>query len=985
MDAWATYKANVLVPSIKSSNWYCLNTVNVMSYVPSMEKVFENAVTSFRNEQWRKSWLGFMRCATFILEELRNHPHWSRLSAEHKNRLMTVLATRSVSYAETCEKYMRSEFHIARQKAKEIKEAQEAKEKIIYRSSISMYVNGEKCSVPDTMDPHMRLVDFLRDVLGKTGTKIGCGEGGCGACSVLLSYEQDQNANDTTAPTHRVINSCLRSIASCDGAYITTVEGIGAKGPKQTIHPTQERLAQCNGSQCGFCSPGWVMNAYSMLMNDASPTSVQAVQDRFDGNLCRCTGFRSILHAFSSFVPSEEQKDEKKGHILAPYDAKKQQALANLPLPEDISPQQLNTPLHLEGGKHADWFAPNSLSELSTILQSIITDFLSFEFILGGSSRAVNKYYNGEVNRTSIGNIPPDAYVSLFRVKELHNVTVTTDGTLTAGSAVTLSTLISYLKSETKDPMFLQLSRHLSRVATLQVRNVGGWAGNLAMAKQFPTFPSDVLTTLATAGATLTIQRWNIPSDTTAKDAVKVSVVPTFEHLTVAAWAMEAKNMAFVDVIMSLTIPSSFQMQCHKLSDTAPRTSFSTYKLAKRQQNAHAIVNFACHLNMHPLDNTVLSATIFFHGDDKCALTHAISCCNVLLGKDITLDSTLAAALLALENDLNGGRSAYVVAASQALLYKSVLAAQPSPLPPSLLSATDWQLPRGISTGTEVWTPPDPAKEPPPAGLGRTKNTAILQCTGQAKYTSDFTSEQKQFGNGIVLHAVPVQSTRALAIISSLDPSVATNMDDIVRVIGAGDIDVTIGMVNDCGIEDVDNGGNASPEKIFVEVGGKVETTGQTIALVVGKTREAAKLAAQAMMDPATGGVVYQNVVDAKGVRIAPILSLDDAIAQKAFYVGEHCDLVEKLADGVKNIDDALASCEHVWQGTLRAGGQRHFYMETQRAFVRPTENEGLHVRSSTQGPTVTAKYVGRATGRNTSQVECEQVRAGVSININIT
>ena len=988
---WSDYKLTKLIPSIKASaNYHSLNPhIKITSYIPSMEKLFASAIELFQTKHFPSAWLKFMRCATFILEELRKHPKWSTLSTKETNRLMTVLATRSVTYAETCEKHMQMEFHTARKQDKEAKaaaaaeaaaeakkkateETKEANAQIIYRTSISMYVNGEKCQVPEDIDPHSRLVDYLRDTLGKTGTKIGCGEGGCGACSVLLSFESDT----ATTPTHRVINSCLRSIASCDGAYITTVEGIGAKGANKTMHPTQERLAQCNGSQCGYCSPGWVMNAYSMLMNDPSPTSVQNVQDRFDGNLCRCTGFRSILKAMSSFVPSEEKKDLNNGDTLAPYDAKQQQTIANLPLPVDISPQQLDTPLKLESvGQNATWYAPTSVTELNTVLQPLVTSKDNFEFVLGGTSRGVNKYYNGVVDGTSSGNTP-DTYISLFRVKELHAMTLT-NGNVTVGSAVTLSELIEMLQKDTNDSMHAQLARHLSRVANLQVRNVGGWAGNLCMSKKFPTFPSDVLTTLSTAGATVQIQRWTTTTDKTAA-ATSITtdktspppLTPTVEHLTVAAWAMEKQDASFVDVLMSLTIPSS-NTTLSLSSTTAPHISFTTYKLARRQQNAHAILNLGCCLKMDPIENTVMSATIYLHGDDKSSLTHATSCADALLGQDITKQTTLNVAIVALvEKDLNNGRSTYILAAAQSLLYKSILAAQPSSsLNPALISATNWQLPRGVSTGTEVWSPPDPSKEAPPAGTGFTKLRAPLQCTGQAKYTSDFTAGKTTN----LLHAVAVQSTRALATVTGIDATVATQFDGVMAVITAKDIDTSIGMINDCGIEAGDNG-NASPEQIFVPINGTVYSTGQTIALVVAKTRAAAKKAAIAMMDPSTKGVTFAPKTKNDPI---PILTLDDAIAQNSFYQGSHCALLERLQPNITSIDAAVAACAHSWKGTVRLGGQRHFYMETQRSVVTPTEAEGLHVRSSTQGVTVVAKMIAKVTGLQTHNVICEQTRAG--------
>ncbi len=120
-------------------------------------------------------------------------------------------------------------------------------------------------------------------------------QGGCGCCTVMLSYydQVDEKQRDVA------INSCLRPLCSIDGMAVTTVEGLG--NHIEGYHPIQQQLADNNGSQCGFCSPGMVMNMYSLLQNNPSPTKKQ-IEDHFDGNLCRCTGYRPILDAMNTFA-----------------------------------------------------------------------------------------------------------------------------------------------------------------------------------------------------------------------------------------------------------------------------------------------------------------------------------------------------------------------------------------------------------------------------------------------------------------------------------------------------------------------------------------------------------------------------------------------------------------------------------------------------------------------------------------------------------
>ncbi len=112
--------------------------------------------------------------------------------------------------------------------------------------------------------PEMTLLTYLRTVLGLCGTKLGCGEGGCGACTVMVSrYDGEQ-------VSHLSVNACLMPAVAVHGMSVTTVEGIGST--RTRLHAVQERIARAHGSQCGFCTPGIVMSMYALLRNDPEPT-----------------------------------------------------------------------------------------------------------------------------------------------------------------------------------------------------------------------------------------------------------------------------------------------------------------------------------------------------------------------------------------------------------------------------------------------------------------------------------------------------------------------------------------------------------------------------------------------------------------------------------------------------------------------------------------------------------------------------------------
>lgn len=134
----------------------------------------------------------------------------------------------------------------------------------------------------------------MRDALHLTGTKEGCNEGGCGACTVMVSkYDRDNNRIK-----HFGVVACLIPLCSVHGMAITTVEGIG--NTREKLHPVQERIAEAHGIQCGFCTPGFVMSMYALLRNDPTP-KLEDIEKAFQGNLCRCTGYRPIIDGYKTF------------------------------------------------------------------------------------------------------------------------------------------------------------------------------------------------------------------------------------------------------------------------------------------------------------------------------------------------------------------------------------------------------------------------------------------------------------------------------------------------------------------------------------------------------------------------------------------------------------------------------------------------------------------------------------------------------------
>jgi len=144
--------------------------------------------------------------------------------------------------------------------------------------TVTVIVNGTPRSAE--IDVRTTLADALRDVFGCTGVHLGCEQGACGACTVLLDS--------------RTVRSCLILAAQAEGAQITTIEGLAPAA--NTLHPLQEAFGAAHGLQCGFCTPGMILTAVELLAENPRPTRTE-VREAISGNLCRCTGYQNIVTA----------------------------------------------------------------------------------------------------------------------------------------------------------------------------------------------------------------------------------------------------------------------------------------------------------------------------------------------------------------------------------------------------------------------------------------------------------------------------------------------------------------------------------------------------------------------------------------------------------------------------------------------------------------------------------------------------------------
>ncbi|MHA7175967.1 (2Fe-2S)-binding protein [Arthrobacter sp. Sr24] len=165
-------------------------------------------------------------------------------------------------------------------------------------SSISITVDVDGVSYTDSVEPRLLLVQYLRGLLGKTGTLIGCDTTNCGACTVHLDGVS--------------VKSCTMFAVQADGHQVTTIEGMAQNGK---LAPLQEAFHQCHALQCGFCTPGMIMQSASLLKENPHPTETE-IREGLEGNLCRCTGYQNIVAAVKSVADGVQYDDS--GVSVAP-------------------------------------------------------------------------------------------------------------------------------------------------------------------------------------------------------------------------------------------------------------------------------------------------------------------------------------------------------------------------------------------------------------------------------------------------------------------------------------------------------------------------------------------------------------------------------------------------------------------------------------------------------------------------------------------
>jgi xanthine dehydrogenase small subunit len=333
-------------------------------------------------------------------------------------------------------------------------------------TALRFLLNGEPVVVTGH-SPQTTLLEYLRDERRLTGTKEGCAEGDCGACTVVLAQLDPQAGALTWQP----INACIRLLPSVAGKAVFTVESLaGADG---ALHPAQQAMVDCHGSQCGFCTPGFTMSLFGLYKNAQRPARA-AIEDALSGNLCRCTGYRPIVAAAQSMADAPAPVDWRGPGT---DDAALRAALAALANPRPMA----------YTGAGSTWHAPRTVDQLAATLAA----HPSARIVAGATDVGlwVTKHLR------DLGDI-----VYVGDVAELH--TITTSAThLEIGAAASLASAFARL-----DMHWPELHEAWVRFASVPIRNSGTLGGNVANGSPI----GDSMPALIALGASVVLRRGDV-------------------------------------------------------------------------------------------------------------------------------------------------------------------------------------------------------------------------------------------------------------------------------------------------------------------------------------------------------------------------------------------------------------------------------------------------------------------------------------------
>ncbi|XP_063373978.1 uncharacterized protein LOC134661729 [Cydia amplana] len=744
-------------------------------------------------------------------------------------------------------------------------------------------IAGPEVSVDTTLNEYIRRRADLR------GTKYMCLEGGCGACVVNARAQRPGTGEIITFS----VNSCLVAVLSCEGWDITTIEGIGSREKGYNI--IQKRLNNYFGTQCGYCSPGFVMSMYSLIQSSEHHLSEEEIEKSFGSNLCRCTGYRPILEAFKSFAVDPDPKILNKikdiediDNLICPKSGKKcggtceddeqEWCLINAKVTTS-NDDSVTKKIFISDDKV--WFRVNNIKAIFEALDDV-QGYDNYMLISGNTSRGAYpiKFF-------------PKVLVDISAVAELR--THFLDVNLVLGANTTLTdtlNLFDVLSKTNEDFWYLKvLKKHLEVVAHIPVRNIGTLAGNLILKHEHPDFQSDIFLLFSCVGAIITLVDRNIQQTEMA--------LPEFLTTNIVGKVMT-------------TI---------KLPPLSRNYRIVTYKIRPKAQNAHAEVNGAFLFKFDRKTHKIVTASIVYGGINP-SFTHAYKTEKFLIGRDLFTNETLQGALHCLEKEVDPDFNPpepsphYRKKVALGLFYKCVIKLCPheilNPIYASGATLSFDDRPP-VSRSYQEY---DTNKADYPITQPLLKKEGLIQCAGEAKYNDDIPTIAEE------VFASFVMATIARGEIESVDYSDVLKIEGVIAVFTSKDIP---------GINTLGRGDQPIfPEDEELLASHKIFYYNQPVAIVVAET--------QVLADK----VACLVKVNYKNISKKPIIfTIQDAIEAPP---------LEHRLNSYPGIDpsDRGVNVQRVIKGEFYSPRQYHHMMELHTTVTRPVDN-GYEVDCSAQ------------------------------------
>lgn len=325
------------------------------------------------------------------------------------------------------------------------------------RNTIQFIFNGEPRQLTD-VDSNLTVLRYIRESEHATGSKEGCAEGDCGACTAVVVELNGDRLR------YKAVNTCIQFVGMLDGKALMTVENLKTGS---TMHSVQKAMVDEHGSQCGFCTPGFVMSMFAGAQNGVPPERA-AVNEMLAGNLCRCTGYTPIINAATKLLQQElsELASEREQHLAA-----------------QLKALQSAEGLHFEhDGKR--FIAPVTVEDLA---QTLLT-YPGATILAGGTDVGLFVTKKHQTLET---------LVHIEKVDELRRIEVSADG-IRVGAAVTYQQA-----RESLAKLYPSIGKLIGRIGAVQVRNLGTICGNIANGSPIGDMPP----ALIAAGAILTLRR----------------------------------------------------------------------------------------------------------------------------------------------------------------------------------------------------------------------------------------------------------------------------------------------------------------------------------------------------------------------------------------------------------------------------------------------------------------------------------------------